>query len=187
METDIPEVIMTLIDNNHATEYYEKLVHHANDSVRQALARNGHFLDKLIQDENKGVKYQVVKYDKSYLSQVPCTSTYEYIYRMTFYEDINPDINAMKKYLDYKESLDVYPRDEYHTQPQRKKQAIKTKIKSYNVEATLLDVMMTTQQLYKANNPLWARGVSLDEIEVVEMLSGHDAAKNEILKFLQDK
>lgn len=47
--------------------------------------------------------------------------------------------------------------------------------------------MMTTQQLYKANNPLWARGVSLDEIEVVEMLSGHDAAKNEILKFLQDK
>ena len=75
----------------------------------------------------------------------------------------------------------------YYTQPQRKKQAIKTKIKSYNVEATLLDVMMTTQQLYKANNPLWARGVSLDEIEVVEMLSGHDAAKNEILKFLQDK
>lgn len=75
----------------------------------------------------------------------------------------------------------------YYTQPQRKKQAIKTKIKSYNVEATLLDVMMTTQQLYKANNPLWARGVSLDEIEIVEMLSGHDAAKNEILKFLQDK
>lgn len=52
----------------------------------------------------------------------------------------------------------------YHTKPQRKKQAIKTKIKSYNVEATLLDVMMTTQQLYKANNPLWARGVSLGQL-----------------------
>lgn len=75
----------------------------------------------------------------------------------------------------------------YYTQPQRKKQAIKTKIKSYDVEATLLDIMMTTQQLYKANNPLWARGVSLDEIEVVEMLSGNDDAKNEILKFLKDK
>ena len=51
METDIPEVVMTLIDNNYATEYYEKLVYHKNDSVRQALARNGHFLDKLIKDE----------------------------------------------------------------------------------------------------------------------------------------
>lgn len=155
METDIPEVIMTLIDNNHATEYYEKLVHHTNDSVKQALARNGHFLDELIQDENKGVKYQVVKYDKSYLSQVPCTSTYEYIYRMTFYEDINPDINAMKKYLDYKESLDVYPRDEY-----LEYEAIKLKYQSLTTEPTMLENTMTPYQLYQTGSNLWATGVT---------------------------
>lgn len=155
METDIPKVMITLIDNNYATEYYEKLVHHTNYIVRQALARNGHFLDELIQDENKGVKYQVVQYDKSYLSQVPCTSTYEYIYRMTFYEDINPDIKAMKTYLDYKESLDVYQRDEY-----LEYEAIKLKYLSFTTEPKMIENTMTPYQLYQSGSCLWAKGVA---------------------------
>ena len=75
----------------------------------------------------------------------------------------------------------------YYTQPQRTKQAIKIKLKSYNIDTTLLDTMLSPQQLYNMNNPLWARGVSISDIEVVMMLSGNVEAEKDIRDVLQDQ
>ena len=46
--------------------------------------------------------------------------------------------------------------------------------------------MMSPQQLYLTNNPLWARGYSIREIEVVFTLQTYSNADVDIIQFLND-
>lgn len=72
----------------------------------------------------------------------------------------------------------------YYTQPNPVKQAIALKIKSYQSKMTVMDSMMTPQQLYSTKNILWARGLSLQDIETVLKLENDIDVETEIFPFL---
>lgn len=74
----------------------------------------------------------------------------------------------------------------YYQQSKHLKRAIQLKLKSQELNATTLNVMMSPQQLYLTNNPLWARGYSIREIEVVFTLQTYSNADVDIIQFLND-
>lgn len=72
----------------------------------------------------------------------------------------------------------------YYTKSNTIKQAITLKIKSYRTKVTVMDSMMTSQQLYSTKNILWARGLSLKDIESVLKLEDDIDVETEIFPFL---
>ena len=72
----------------------------------------------------------------------------------------------------------------FYTQPKTVKCAIALKLKSYQSNMTVMDSMMTPQQLYSTKNILWARGLSLQDIETVLKLEGDIDVETEIFPFL---
>lgn len=74
----------------------------------------------------------------------------------------------------------------YYQQSKHLKWAIQLKLKSQELDATTLNAMMSPQQLYLTNNPLWARGYSIREIEVVFTLQTYSNADVDIILFLND-
>ena len=72
----------------------------------------------------------------------------------------------------------------YYTKSNTIKQAITLKIKSYRTKVTVMDSMMTPQQLYSTKNILWARCLSLQDIETVLKLEDDIDVETEIFPFL---
>lgn len=72
----------------------------------------------------------------------------------------------------------------YYTQSNPIKRAIALKLKSYQSQMTVMDSMMTPQQLYSTKNILWARGLSLQDIETVLTLEDDIDVETEIFPFL---
>lgn len=72
----------------------------------------------------------------------------------------------------------------FYTQPKTVKCAIALKLKSYQLNMTVMDSMMTPQQLYSTKNILWARGLSLQDIETVLKLENDIDVETEIFPFL---
>lgn len=74
----------------------------------------------------------------------------------------------------------------YYQQSKHLKLAIRLKLKSQELDATTLNTMMSSQQLYLTNNPLWARGYNIREIKVVFILQTYSNADVDIIQFLDD-
>lgn len=74
----------------------------------------------------------------------------------------------------------------YYRQSKHLKQAISLKLKCQKLDVTMLNATMSSQQLYLTNNPLWARGYSIREIEVVLTLQTYSNNDLDIIQFLND-
>lgn len=61
------EVIETLINNGHASEYYNFWKHHSKQSIRETLAKNGLFRDEFIKDKKYPVRLAAAGMDPEYL------------------------------------------------------------------------------------------------------------------------
>ena len=61
------EVIETLINNGHASEYYNFWKHHSKQSIRETLAKNGFFRDEFIKDKKYPVRLAAAGMDPEYL------------------------------------------------------------------------------------------------------------------------
>lgn len=57
--------------------------------------------------------------------------------------------------------------------------AVFTKLDAYNIVPTIIEKTMSPVQLYKANNPLWTNGLSLDAVEAFLTLND-ELQKNNI-------
>lgn len=50
------EVICTLIENGHASEYYDFWKHHSNKTIREEMAKQGLFREEFLKDGNYEVR-----------------------------------------------------------------------------------------------------------------------------------
>lgn len=174
MESDIPEVIRTLINHDYGKEYYDTLVNHEDEWVRRALADKGYYLDTLVNDPANSVKYGVATRDKTYLAQIPLNHGTYYIHTLVLNNDENPDIDVLKRYIDAKELHNAHIG---HRRPifERKYEAMTTK-------PTMLEKTMTPFQLYQSDSCLWARGLAprvIDNVLYGEALFGRKLSTDE--------
>lgn len=152
-------VIRALINNNHATEYYEMWKQHSDPSIRVALAKNGHFSEFFIKDLNPEVRAAVLDAKPEYIpiSMKRTKTEWERCYNILI-NQTHPDIDILQQFTHYKRKSPP------------NKELFETKIKSLVTEPTEVEQNMPLYDLYMKNNPLWTRNVSIKQMEQINRL-----------------
>ena len=91
----------------------------------------------------------------------------------TMKEEIHPPLNLLKKLSRMQQFMTktvFIDKDELT--------AVRIKYKASHAKMTNLEATMTTYQLYNANNVLWAKNLTLDQIENVLYISQSEEIQN---------
>lgn len=87
----------------------------------------------------------------------------------------NPDPEILKAFMEYIFKDRVMPKD---------KQRFELKYESLVKEPSVLESTMTPYTLFMANNPLWVRGISIEQLSFVDKTL-EKAKENEHLELLE--
>lgn len=169
-ESDSDELHRALIVQGAKSEYYEKWKDSKNVLVRSALAGLGFFIDQYLNDKSNVVIMSALKHSPQYL---PCyfrdESLFDDIYEY-YMDDCNVRLDEFKLFLKVNAKRVAYKEK---TVAVKIKDCINLKQQSYR-EPTTIEKTMTASQLYDSGSPIWASGLSLNNI--------HDAKWTEVLK-----
>lgn len=152
-------VIRALINNNHATSYYEMWKQHSDPSIRVALAKNGHFSKFFIKDLNPEVRAAILDAKPEYIpvlmkrTKIEWEQCYNILINQT-----HPDVDVLTQFTYYKRKSPP------------NKELFETKLKSLMKEPNETEQNMSLYELYITNNPLWASDVSIKQIENINQI-----------------
>lgn len=149
------EVIRTLIQNGHASEYYDFWKHHSKESIRKALAEKGLFRDEFINDKKYTVRLEAAGNDPEYLIKLANRTdaeNSEIAMRFSCISDLT--IEQIDFILQHKQGH--YNKNDY----QLKRDGLLK-------EPTTFEKTLTVTQLFMLNNPLWTLGLSANIIHLI--------------------
>lgn len=152
-------VIRALINNNHGANYYEMWKLHSDPSIRVALAKNGHFSKFFIKDLNPEVRAAVLDAKPEYIpvlmkrTRIEWERCYNILINQT-----HPNIDVLTQFTYYKRKNPL------------NKELFETKIKSLMKEPNETEQNMSPYDLYMNGNPLWARNVSIKQMDQINQL-----------------
>lgn len=157
------EVIETLIDNGHASDYYDFWKHHSKQSIRETLAKNGFFRDEFIKDKKYPVRLAAAGMDPEYLIKLANrtkTDTEKYEIAKRFRQIPNLTIDQIDFIL--QNTYSHYYEDAFHL-----------KRNGILKEPTVFEKTLSISQLFTLNNPLWTVGLTIDTIHNILSLYGN--------------
>lgn len=152
-------LVKTLIRNGHAQEYYDMWKHHSEPSVLIALAECGWFSDFFAKDKRCAIRAAVVVGNPSYIPKLMKRSAtereqcFEVLKQLT-----SPDPEILKAFMEYTN----------HKMWAKDKRRFELKYESMVKEPNVLESTMTPYTLFMANNPLWVRGISIDQLSYID-------------------
>lgn len=132
---------------------------HSDPSIRVALAKNGHFSKFFIKDLNPEVRAAVLDAKPEYIpvlmkrTRIEWERCYNILINQT-----HPNIDVLTQFTYYKRKSPP------------NKELFETKIESLIKEPNKIEQTMSAYHLYIANNPLWARGISIKQMENINQL-----------------
>lgn len=157
------EVIETLINNGHASEYYNFWKHHSKQSIRETLAKNGLFRDEFIKDKKYPVRLAAAGMDPEYLMKLSNrtkTDTEKYEIAKRFRQMPNITIKQIDFIL--QNNYSNYYEEAFHL---KRNGVLK--------EPTVFEKTLSISQLFTLNNPLWTVGLTIDTIHNILDLYGN--------------
>ena len=176
-----PELMVALIDYEHAQEYCEKWAECGWDMVREALALKGYFPHYFLSDRESYIRASVIRQYPQYMKYVlKDKELYPHICRVLENEP-NPDIETLEAHF-----LVNYGKLEARRSVNATQylEAYRLKIEAMKKEVNTMESTMTTIQLYTAGNCLWAQNLSIEQITNVITLEGGNIDMTTILKQL---
>lgn len=142
------EVICTLIENGHASEYYDFWKHHSNKTIREEMAKQGLFREEFLKDGNYEVRLAAAGNDLEYLMKLANRTdaeNSEIARRFSWMSDLT--IKQLDFILQHKQGH--YNKNDY----QLKRDGLLK-------EPTTFEKTLTVTQLFMLSNPLWTLGLS---------------------------
>ena len=172
-------LIADLIRAGKYPERYEEWKNHKDERVRAALARNGHYLDELINDSESAVRDAVIRYDIRYAltrmwdEDVRRTIERELIFRK------QPDLDVLRAYCEHeKESplVDIFA----------------LIIKRDTTELTTMERTMSRAQLFSMGSPHWTKGFAGKDINtiltlVADVTNKSDFKAEDVIAYVDEK
>lgn len=162
MDTKYVDVLITLITNGYAKEYYHMLAYHEDVDIRYTLAQNGYELDILSQDDDSDILTLVLIADDSYipeyLNRNYTPNTEWYAVRDYLYQKRNPNINYLKMFLDTPSSVDDYDDIE---------NVLSYKYEAMTLQTSTIEKTMNFEQIYAIGGARWAKELTASEIRLV--------------------
>lgn len=144
------EVIRTLIQNGHASKYYNFWKHHSDKTIREDMAKQGLFRDEFIEDGKYEVRLAAAGYDPEYLIKLSNRTKANAEYR----EITNRFCNISQLTV---EQLDFILQSEHKTYMEK---AYRLKRDGILKEPMAFEKTLTVAQLFELDNPLWTIGLS---------------------------
>lgn len=159
------EVIRTLIQNGHASEYYHLWKHHSNKVIREDMAKQDLYRDEFIKDGNYEVRLGAAGMDPEYLMKLANRTKVD-----TEKRNITARFCRISNLT--LEQIDFVLQSEYKSYMEK---AYRLKRDGMLKEPTVFEKTLTTTQLFMLNNPLWTLGLSANLI--YEILDRYKYAK----------
>ena len=158
------DVIKTLIQYNHATEYYNMWKHHSDKSIRQALAAKGLYQDEFIKDGHRDVRLAAAGNDIDYLIKIYNKSDTEKWEAIHIFEQTPNLTRNQIEFILQEKSLS-----------KNQKNAFVLKLEALSKVPTSLEKTLNMTQLFVMKNPLWT--VGLNAYIIRQILDTYDRAK----------
>lgn len=153
-------LVKTLIRNGHAQEYYDMWKHHSEPSVLIALAECGWFGDFFAKDKRCEIRAAAIVGNPSYIPKLMKRSATEREQCFKVLKQLkSPDPDILKAFMEYAFKDDKRYQD---------KRRFELKYESMVKEPNVLESTMTPYTLFMANNPLWVRGISIEQLSFVD-------------------
>lgn len=149
------EVIRTLIQNGHASEYYDFWKHHSDKTIREEMAKKGLFRNEFIKDVNYEVRLAAAGNEPEYLMKLANRTDSEKR-EIARRFSLMPDLTV--KELDFILQ---------HKQGHYNKNDYQLKRDGLLKEPTTFEKTLTVTQLFMLNNPLWTLGLSANIIHLI--------------------
>lgn len=150
-----PEVIAKLIDYEYAKEHYEKWKSHEHGDVRYALACLGLFPETFINDKNPKIREAVVRHHNEYCGQLLARNKKRHWEFVCAIINTRTDLKYVKEFLDAKVPKAV---------DKNKLRAIRLYYAAKTTAPTMIEKTMSPAQLFQANSPFWATGLTITHI-----------------------
>ena len=157
-----PELIQILIENKHAQEHYEVWKHNSNKAIRVALAKQGLYPEFFIKDGRSDVRIEVMKKYPQYRKELIGKTQKEYtaVLDELFSASDTTDVELELLYS-------IRNDKNYQKQSQLDRESIEVKIAGMEQDVELLEATMSPYQLYTLKSPLWARNLTLKQIDII--------------------
>lgn len=153
-----PDVLVTLIENGYAEDYYDDWSDHISSSVRKALASKGYYPERFIHDPSSVVRMAVIDAYPEMVTTLLSdgnTENWRHIYDRVLEkrepEVIKQFVNAPVPPINIRYYNDIC---EY--------------AKALDVELTPFEATMSPAQLFKMGNPRWMIGMTIGMIKRVK-------------------
>jgi hypothetical protein len=152
-----PSVIEVLIDNGFATEHYDEWKTYSDARVRAALARRGLWPELFIQDTKWQVRMETIRKNPELMHHGLNRSVCEWqAVRNIIESNPNVTLDDLNAFLSAKHNNESSEID---------KKAYTIKKASLELpEQPILFQTMSSADLYRMNNPLWARSLKISDI-----------------------
>lgn len=173
-----PELMVALIDNEHAQEYYAKWAECGWNVVREALALKGYFPHYFLSDRESYIRGAVIRKYPQYMKYVLKDNELYPRICLVLENEPNPDIETLEAHFLVNYGKLEARRGVNATQYLK---AYRLKIEAMKKEVNTMESTMTTAQLYKAGNCLWAQNLSIKQITNVITLENGNVDKEKIM------
>lgn len=173
---DEPNVIVVLINNGYASEYYEMLKNHKDEHVREALAQKGLWPEDFIEDEHPEVRAATARAHTELMRRLKDSyPEWNVIKNMVendpnvTAEDLNYFLSLPSRTIDStyegNKGLDAWREDTRDDDTLNTKQlAYKQKARAMAYSPSLIEQTMTAGELYQMGSPAWVNGLSIEQI-----------------------
>lgn len=147
-----PEVLAELIKNGYAQNHYDEWKTHEHGTVRYALACLGLFPETFINDKNPSIREAAVRHHPEYCDQLLARNKKRHWEFVCALINTRTDLKYVKAFLDAKVPKAVN---------KDKLRAIRLHYATKTTEPTMIEKTMTPLQLFQANSPFWATGLTI--------------------------
>lgn len=147
-ERNEPRVLVALIENGYAENYYDVWKNHKNGDVRRALAKRGYYPEVFIRDKNESVRHATFNQHPEMIRELLSQNNWgDWIYVKALIRD-NPTPELVLPFVEIESPFGV-----------AKKDVITVYATAYQTELDIIRSTMTSKQLFALNDPHWVLGL----------------------------
>lgn len=155
---EVSEMIGHIMAGRHQ-ELYPEWAKTASVTVRRKLATFGYELDTLIKDGDAGVRHNAMLGRMEYIRKgIPYVENVNELYSVV-YSELHVDTDILEHILTELLKCTTGLRPE-----KLQLKAVRTKLSATLHTPTLMETTMTSEALYDAGSPLWAKKMSIGNI-----------------------
>lgn len=149
------DVLVALIENGYAEDYYDEWCFHASSNVRKALASKGYYPERFIHDPSSVVRMAVIDQHPEMVTTLLSEGNWHHIYDRVI-EKREPEV--IKQFIAAPVPANTI----------RYYDTICEYAKALDVELTPFEATMSPAQLFKMGNPRWMIGMTFGMIKRVK-------------------